>query len=370
SGTATSSTHSSHGDPTRECYFDDPAKCFSDNSCDYLVSYDLASSTNIEFDQHNSAHTVPAFFHGLLGNSLHNLQHTFHTRYTLRGQTATRDSIVTQFLDCFCCLLCYTGYETVYQNLLNLEEKVRALSAATPDNLPEHVTIDSRSISHTAVINNYQTLSSSTTEAIDDNTHIFDLFLNNPETKKWIVEHLNPTTNHMLELIMPGLINTAIPATVHVQERDSEDDSENLQASHFVSLNFLTGTKVQYHLKKLSTNNIQVLAILVSSSGYTLTLIIDNYDVIANQPPPLYAELPLQLPLQKACHCNGACNCATSRNNDTRPDSEDMLNRELFHAQSNMITEDGMPEEVRQLVLAALLLPKWKNDHEQPNTER
>lgn len=308
-GTATSSTHSGHSGPTRECYWDDPTKGFSDLSEDYILIYELLSSINIEFNQQNSRNNVPVFFYELLGNGLHNLQHSFHTRYTLRGQTETRKHLIANLLYCVFCPCFFVVSDT----LLDQEEKISALETATPEHLPEHVTIDSRSISHTAVTNNYQTFLSSNTEAIDDNTRIFDLFLNTPETQQWIIEHLDSTTNHVLELIIPGLIRTAIPATVLVQEQGSE----NLQASHFLSLNFLTGTKVQYHLNRLSANQIRVLAMVISSGGYTLTFAIDNYDVIANQPPPHYTELPIQLPLQQVCHCYGACNCATSRNNDT-----------------------------------------------------
>ncbi|WP_422133583.1 MULTISPECIES: hypothetical protein [unclassified Endozoicomonas] len=310
-GTATSSTHSSHSGPTRECYWDDPTKGFSDLSGDYILIYELLSSINIEFNQQNSGNNVPVFFYELLGNGLHNLQHSFHTRYTLRGQIETRKSMITELIFCLFCPCFFVAGNGDYQDLL--DEKVRALEAATPEHLPEHVTIDSRSLSHTAVTNNYQQFLSSNTEAINDNTRIFDLFLNTPETQRWIIGHLDSTTNHVLELIIPGLIRTAIPATVLVQEQGSE----NLQASHFLSLNFLTGTRVQYHLNRLSNNQIEVLAIVISSAGYTLTLVIDNYDVIANQPPPHYTELPIQLPLQQACHHHGACNCATSRNNDT-----------------------------------------------------
>ena len=166
-------------------------------------------------------------------------------------------------------------------------------------------------MSHRAVYSDNKTFLSSSTEVIDNNTHIFDIFLNTPETQQWIIEHLNPTTDLTLELIIPELFNTVSSAQILVQEQSNENNSESMQPSHFITFNINNGITVLYHLNQLTTNNIQVLAIVVSSYDYTLTLTIDNYDVIANQPPPHYVEV------STTCDCAGACNCANFKKNDT-----------------------------------------------------
>ncbi|WP_257279738.1 MULTISPECIES: hypothetical protein [unclassified Endozoicomonas] len=314
SGTATSSTHTRHSN-ARGYTEDEPSLTCALFLVDNFADYKVISFTNIEFNQNNLHNLVPDFFNGLLGSGRHNLKHSFETHYTLRGQTTTTAYTIAEVLYCMFCPICFRTNPLIFENTANNEERVRALETATPNQMPEYVTIDNRSITHTSVTNDRQMLLLSSTEAIDDNTHIFDLFLNTPEAQKWIIEHLSPTTDMVLELLIPELFNTAIPATILVQEQsgenDSEDDSTCLQPTHFVSLYLLNGPSVKYHLKKLSTNNIQVLAIMVSIHYYTLTLTVDNYDVIANEPPPHYAEL------YESCHCNGACNCANSRNNRT-----------------------------------------------------
>ncbi|WP_257291741.1 hypothetical protein [Endozoicomonas sp. ONNA1] len=317
SGTATSSTHSSHSEGTRKCYWDDPTRCFSYISGDRFVTYGLTSSANIEFNQHNTANRVPIFFRDLLGNGQHNFQHRFHIRYTLRGKTKTTARNIIQMLSFFNTPFISTS-SMFFQNLPKNEERVKTLEAATPESLPEHVSIVGRSVSRSyiAVTDNDQKLLSSNTKAIDHDTHIFDLFLNTPETRQWIIDQLlNSLTYRTFKLIIPELFNTARPANILVQQQSIEDDSVNLQPSHFLSLYFQKGTVVQYHLRKSPDNDIQVLAISVSSKFYTLTFTIDHYDASAkaNQPPPHFA----QFPGTGNCYCGGACNCATLRNNNT-----------------------------------------------------
>ncbi|WP_422474890.1 hypothetical protein [Endozoicomonas sp. ALB032] len=403
-GTATSSANFSHNGRTINSYLNNPTSFFSYISGDRFVNYDLTSSANIELNQHNTANRVPAFFSSLLGNGQHNLQHRLHTRYTLRSETKTTARKFAHILSFFAMPFIWTS-RMLFQNLLNSEEKVNALEAATPTTLPEHVSIDSRSISvsrsPTDETDNAQTLLSSSTKAIDDNNLIFDLFLNNPETRQWIIEHLlNSTSYGTFNLIIPELFNTVRPANIIVHEKTSEDDSANLQPSNFLSLYFQKGTVVQYHLRKLPNNNIQILAISVNSNFYTLTFSIDNYDAAAraNQPPAHFAEFP------ENCNCGGACNCATSRNNDTqfsfeamratmlcwqilndkdgrfskklfRGFSQDLQDREarddfnmaLYHSFSSMrndirsLTQDDVKE--------ILKWPKRKDKDDEPNTE-
>lgn len=316
-GKVTSSTHSGHSEATREGYWDALTNYLSGISGDHFVIYDLLSDTNIEFYPHDPTINVPDFFHGLLGNASHDLLHSFHTRYTLRGQTTTKTGSIAQLLCCIFCLPCFLSSKIINQDILEQEAKLRELETATPDHLPEHVTIDSRSMAHITMTSHYETLSSSNTEVIDDDIHIFDLFLRNPETQKWITGYLNSETYLTHEFIIPGLFNTARPAEVLVQERDSENESEDddtLKPTDFVSLYFDDGTVLRYHLKRSLTNDLQVLAISVSSNYYTLSFVINNYDALANQPPLIlsWAELRFFDP----CDCSGACNCALPRYNN------------------------------------------------------
>ena len=80
--------------------------------------------------------------------------------------------------------------------------------------------------------------------------------------------------------------------------------------SHYIIFKINNGIKIEYHLNKLSGDNIQVLAIVVTFNDYTLTLEIDNYDAIANQPTPHYDVLT-------TCDCDGACVCHNFKKNDT-----------------------------------------------------
>ncbi|WOG25518.1 hypothetical protein [Endozoicomonas sp. 8E] len=281
---------------------------------DFAIYYDVVSFTTVNFDQNNPDYTVPKLFRTLLGNGNDHLNHSFNTQYTLRGHTTKASNIA----ELFCCVLCHPFHlafkkcsTKVSHGSDNELARIRALEAAIAGDFPEHVTIHKCALYHGAVDSHHKMLSSSSTEAKDAETHIFDLFLNTPETQHWLIENLNTTTNQSLELIIPELCYTAVPAVIFVQENNGESHDEILQPSHFLSLDFTNGVKVQYHLNRVSDINIEILAIVVSVEGYTLTLVVDNYDVSANQPPPHYAALP------KTCHCNGACNCDHSRENDT-----------------------------------------------------
>ncbi|WOG25519.1 hypothetical protein [Endozoicomonas sp. 8E] len=316
SGTASSSHHSGHRDDLTECNYDDLTQSNTDYSGYNFCVYEVATVTSIEFNQTKSCNFVPSFFSSLLGDGLNSLKHTALTCYRLRSQPPNTECSIAELLYSTFCTPCFMPAELVSQDSQIQQARVEELKAATPNHLPDHVTIHSRSIlSETAVSNDRHTVLLSNTEAIDDDTHIFDLFLNNPETQKWIIEHLNLTSEMMSQLIIPGLFNTALPATIFVQHQSSEENNISLQPSHFVSIHFTNETNVQYHIKKLSNNDIQVLAIVVSSHFYTLTFAIDNYDTSANQPPPYcnYAELAPP----NTCNCAGACSCANQRINDT-----------------------------------------------------
>lgn len=58
---------------------------------------------------------------------------------------------------------------------------------------------------------------------------------------------------------------------------------------------------------------------IIENLNQTNALNVDGYDVTANQPSPYNTEVT------KACDCNGACNCADSRKNNT-DDSDDQSN--------------------------------------------
>ncbi|WP_257274689.1 MULTISPECIES: hypothetical protein [unclassified Endozoicomonas] len=310
-GTATSSTSSEYSDGVRMRNYDDSDQLDSVDTgrdCDH---YDVFSKTQIHFNQTNTSNNVPDFFYSLFGNGLNDLKHTVRTRYTLRGQTTTTTCSLSELLCCIFCKPCSVAYELHSHDLENQQERVRALQAATPSNFPEHRTIDRRIMTHRARTNNLQTLFLLSREALDDDTHIVELFLNTSQAQKWIIGQLNRSTNQRLKLIIPELSHEALPAVILVQGRNDRSHSESLQPSHFVSFIFTNGIKVQYHLNQVSDEDIQVLAIAVSAHGYTLTMVVNNYDVIAHQPPPHYSELV------KTCDCDGACNCASSRENET-----------------------------------------------------
>ncbi|WP_257279737.1 hypothetical protein [Endozoicomonas sp. ISHI1] len=315
-GTTETSSQTSHsnalaGFNDHSSELDGSTQLFTVCSGHDFAIYDVASSTHLVFDQNNPGYIVPKLFRTLLGNGIQPIQHRLHTQYILRGQTATTAGNIAELLCCIFCNPFYMGFKMYSSNISHGSEnelaRIRALEAAMPNHLPEHVTVHKRSLSHKAMSSDNQIISTSSTETVDGNTHIFDLFLNTPETHQWIAEHLNPTTNLKLELIIPELFDMALPAEILVQEQNDTNNRESLQPSHFVSFNLDNGVRVQYHIYQVSTHNIQVLAILVSTHGYTLTLSVDDYNVEANQPPPHYAELP------ENYRCNGACNCAASR---------------------------------------------------------
>lgn len=316
SGTATSSHHCGHREDLTECNYEDLTQSKTDCSGYDFCIYEVTTVTSIEFNQTQSCNIIPMFFYSLLGDGFNSLKHSSLTCYTLRSQSPKTTSSIAELLYSTFCTPCFMPAELVSQDSQIQQERVKELKAATPNHLPDHVTIHSRSIlSETAVSNDRHTFLLSNTEAIDDDTHIFDLFLNNPETQKWIIAHLNLKNGMMLQLIIPGLFNTALPAMIFVQHQTSEDNNVSLQPSHFVSIYFPNEARVQYHIKKLSNNDIQVLAIVVSSHLYTLTFAIDNYDISANQ-PPAYSNQAEVAPAN-TCHCRGACNCSNQRKNDT-----------------------------------------------------
>lgn len=323
-GVATSSTQTSHSDALSGCNnHSSELDCFT-QSCiacsgnDFAI-YEVVSSISINFFQNNPDFIMPELFSNLLGSGTNSLHHRFNTHYTLRGQTTTTVRNLVGLLCCICCFPCCLGYELYTAGMSHQNEftRIRELEAAVPNHLPEHVTISKRSLSHKVKNNNNQEISSSNTEAIDSNIHIFNIFLNTPETQQWIIEHLNPTTNQWLELLIPELFNISSSANVLVQKQLSENNSESVQPSHFITFNINNGITVLYHLNQLPTNNIQVLAIMISYLGYTLTLSIDDYDVTTNQPPPHYAEVTA------TCNCGGACNCDNFKKDDNNTDDSD-----------------------------------------------
>ncbi|WP_252180420.1 hypothetical protein [Endozoicomonas sp. 4G] len=294
--------------------------CIACSGADFVI-YEVATITRIFFDENIFTTTPPEPFDTLLGGGGHPLQHSLNTRYLLRGQTTTAVRNTAHLLSCMLCCPLFLAFEMCTRSMSreyeNEIERFRALEIATPNHLPEHVTIHKRSLSHSAISLGGHEHSSSTTELTDKNTHIFDLFLNTPETQQWIIEHLNP--EHLkLELIIPELFDTATPATIIVQEQSGELTSRSLQPSHIVSLTLANGINVLYHLKLLSSQDVQVLAVVVSAHDYTLTMTVDNYDVPTTPSPSNNSELI------ESCNCNGACNCQNPQNNNT-DDSESSI---------------------------------------------
>ncbi|WP_252180421.1 hypothetical protein [Endozoicomonas sp. 4G] len=309
-GTATTSIDFIHSRAVSGFNPDEPNQLCASFSGNHFCTYEVTTTTNVVVHQYSPDNNMPDFFRRFLGGGRYGLTHKSHMYYKLKGQTSTTTRNIAEWFCCVFCNPCFTSCERVTQDILNQEERVKTLGSATPNHLPEHVTLHSRSVAHKTVTHERAILGSSSIENIDVNSHIVDLFLNTPETQQWMIDNLNPSTTQTLNLIIPGLINTSSPATILVQEQNSEDDGK---PSHFVSLSFLHGLVVKYHLKKLSSNNIQVLAVVVSINGYTLALTINNYNVLVNQPPPHYEESQAQ----QACDCQGACNCPRSGSNDT-----------------------------------------------------
>ena len=124
------------------------------------------------------------------------------------------------------------------------------------------------------------------------------------------------TVQSIPEYTSLGVCLSGIAAQMLVQQQSSENNIESIQPSHFITFNINNGITVLYHLNQLSTNNVQVLAIVISFRGYILTLAIDGYDVLTNQPPPHYVEV------SSTCNCGGACNCANFEKNDTDDSDE------------------------------------------------
>ncbi|WP_252179681.1 hypothetical protein [Endozoicomonas sp. 4G] len=277
-----------------------------------FVIYEVASTTHVVFNQNAPDINVPEPFYSLLRGASDSLQHKFFTQYILKGQMTKAARHFAELLSCIFCppffflyAMCKASSDSDYG------EKVEALEAATPSRLPDHVSIAKRSLSRRTVNSNNDVFPSPSMETIGDNTHIVDLFMNSPEAQHWVIARLKQTNAVVVELIMPQLFNTALPALLGVQEQITEIDNEVIRPSHFVSINFSNGIKVQYHIKQLSDNEVKVLAIVVSGHGYTLTIADDDYDVVENQPSPDNSQLTA------ACDCNGACNCASSSVNTT-----------------------------------------------------
>lgn len=314
-GIAKSSTQQGHGDILMGCH---DSSCIACTGYDFSI-YEVVSSTQIDFIHNNPDLIISEPFSTLLGNCLNNISHRFNTHYTLRGQTTTTSNSLALLISCICCFPCFLGYDLCIEGRSHQNElsKFEALRGAVPNNLPEHVTISKRSLSHSSVSNGYQTPSSLNTEDVAANIHIFDIFLNTPETQQWVLDNLNESTNLTLELIIPELFSTASSAQVLVQQQSSENNNESMSPSHFITLNINNGITVLYHLNQSSTNDIQVLAIVVSFNDYTLTLTIDNHDVVGNQPPP-----PHYSEVSTTCNCGGACACANFEKNDTDDSDE------------------------------------------------
>ncbi|WP_257280059.1 MULTISPECIES: hypothetical protein [unclassified Endozoicomonas] len=355
SGTTVTSTMTSHSDADtagdHSSVLDDCTQSCNVCTVDDYVIYDIISSTLMVFDQNNPGYIMPSPFDTLLGNlqtGSCSIQHSFRTQYILRGQTTTA---AYEAAKVFCCVFCFPIYlkfwaKKVPHRPYDELDRIRVLRAVIPKDLPEVVIVQKCSLFHRASSDS-QIFSSPGTLVTDSKTKIFDLFLNTPETQKWIIEHLNPSTNQRLDLIIPQLSHTAVPAVILVREQNDVSNSGSRKPSHFITVNLTNGIKVEYHFNRVSDDGVPVLAIVASAHGYTLTLAVDNYDVMANQPPPHYAELdiianqppPQYSELTESCHCNGACNCAAPRENDT--DNSDnqihvisILNQHLFFSNS------------------------------------
>ena len=295
--------------------------CITCSGADFAF-YEVVSTTSIVFSQNDLSINLPDFFSNLLGSGSNDLHHSFYTNYILRVQTTTTARNLAGLLLCIFCFPCCLGYEIYTNGNSHQSEfsKIEALENSVPNRLLKDVRISKRSLSHERTSNGCQLGSSPDVEITGNNIYIFDMFLNTPETQQWIIDHLAPNTNVTLDLVIPELFNSASTAQVVVQESSDEYDSDNITPSHYMTFNMSNGIKLQYHLKKTHEKIIQVLAIVITYNNYNLTLIVDNYDVQANQPPPNYAEL------STICPCGGACahfrkddSDDSDKQSDTRP---------------------------------------------------
>ena len=195
-GMITSSTETDRSDILTGCNnHSSELDCFT-RSCicfrgSDFVTYEVVSSTNIIFYRNNVDFNMPEHFSILLENGAHNLNHTFNTHYILRGQTATIARNLSGLLCLFCCCPFYISYMLCASNS-NSFSRVGSLERALPNDLPEHVTLSQRSLSHRISSDWRHINTSRNTVLLDSNTYIFDIFLNTPETQKWILNHLSP----------------------------------------------------------------------------------------------------------------------------------------------------------------------------------
>ncbi len=265
------------------------------NACrvDDFIIYKVTSLTAIDFIQNDPGFIIPGPFSILLGDGINNFKYRFHYYYHLRGQTTTPARNLAWLFFCTCAFPCFLGYELCTNGRSHENERARitSLQTARPNRLPEHVTIAKRIFYHEIQDRDNAVLPKSRTEVTDSDVHIFDIFLMTDETQHWIIEHLNQPTALTLALIIPELLNKACSTQMLVQQQSSEDNSESLQPSHFITFTINNGIKLQYHLKQLSADTIRVLAIVVSFQDYTLTLTINDYNSNANEPPPHYMEV-------------------------------------------------------------------------------
>ena len=260
-------------------------------------------------------HRVPSPFSNLLNNHGAQITHSFNTGYVLQGDVTSNLVYFSSVLCCVSCCCCYLAL--LYSNppiVQETDRRYEEIKNATPDSLPSNVVIRNRYLSHTVRDQNNIVLSQSSLPGLESDVLIFDLFLTTPTSQHWLTNNLGSNINLPAQVVIPELLETPSSSMIALTSQTGMQINNEISLTHQLTFSLNNGMTIEYHLNNSVHNTIQILAIIISHDGYTLSINSPGYEISQNDPPPPYSEV--------ICNCPGACNCATMRQNDTDDSDE------------------------------------------------
>jgi hypothetical protein len=269
---------------------------------------------------------LPSIFYSLFDNNDRSRSHTFKTQYLLRGQTGSNLEKLADSMCCPCLVCLYICSSDVRKWVRGLTIRLGALNKSTPNNLPDHVSIEQINLSHSYTLPNGHT---QVEEAppLPDSTTVIDLFL---QSSPWLTDLLSTNTG-ILQLthpvVIPELFSTVFNAVIEAQP-STTNQGPNRTRTLTISVPDLN-CSITYNLTETGSGFQTNTITINTENGYTLTFTSQPY---VNQPPPSY---------QQAIECghHGACNCATYGKNDTDDKNSGTNGSSYFYHQMNSFSQ-------------------------------
>lgn len=276
------------------------------SSSDYCTVEEVSKIT-LEFTQNNPNQVIPPIFSLLFESSQFSNHHRFTTRYTLKGRTASAPGHFAWLMCYLCCFACYDACENYAGEEFFPEQRQRQIlqeHASLTKSLPPHVSINNISLTHTSCDGGNHSSGRSSSQTVDNNTMISDLFMNSPLAQAWLTSNLGSSLDLHLPVVVPELFTT--PVNAHIQSQQPQlSESFSVQAmsaslTHILTFTLENGVVIHYHLSYFPENQkVKILEVSISAGGFSLVFNVEGY---SSDMPPHYSSI--------VCDCPGACSCS------------------------------------------------------------